>query len=176
MDEVDFSAQSYRMSRIESIQRELKLERQKRMVLIEKYNKGCVAIDVVQHGLVVGAIGFGATSLGAITTVVETPLAIAMDVGVVTAGILSIASHRIGKYLRTKMSKHEKIRTLVEAKLCIISEYISRAIEDGVISEEEFSMILVEYKNFNAKKDEIRTKTKKTIEEEQRNKAEAEHR
>ena len=56
MDEVDFSAQSYRMSRIESIQRELKLERQKRMVLIEKYNKGCVAIDVVQHGLVIGAI------------------------------------------------------------------------------------------------------------------------
>ena len=165
MDEVDFTAQSYRMNMIESIQKELEMEREKRTVLIEKYHKGCTVIDGIQHGLVIGMIGFGATSLGAITTVVGTPLAIAMDIGAVTAGILSIASNRIWKYLKTKMNKHEKIRSLAETKLCIISEYISKAIEDNEISEEEYSLILAEYKDFNTKKDELRMKTKQAIEE-----------
>ena len=152
MDEVDYTAQSYRMNMIESIQEELEIERTKRSMLIEKYHKSCTVIDGIQHGLVIGMIGCGATSLGTITTVVGTPLAIAMDIGAVTAGILSIATNRIGKYLKTKMNKHEKIRTLAETKLCIISDYISKAIQDNEISEEEYSLILTEYKDFNTKK------------------------
>jgi len=165
MDEVDFTAQSYRMNMIESIQEELEMEREKRTVLIEKYHKGWTIIDGIQHGLVIGMIGLGATSLGTITTVVGTPLAITMDIAAVTAGILSIASNRIKKYLKTKMSKHEKIRSLVETKICIISEYISKAIQDNEISEEEYSLILAEYKDFNARKDEIKMKSKQTLEE-----------
>jgi len=152
MDEVDFTAQSYRMNMIESIQKELEMEREKRTVLIEKYNKGCTVIDVIQHGLVIGVIAFGATSLGAITTVVGTPLAITMDIGALTAGVLCLANNRIQKYLQTKMNKHEKIRSLVETKLYIISDYISKAIQDNDISEEEYSSILAEYKDFNTKK------------------------
>ena len=40
-----------------------------------------------------------------------------------------------------------------------------KAIEDNEISEEEYSLILAEYKDFNNKKDEIRLKTKQAIEE-----------
>ena len=113
MDDVDFTtAQSYRMNMIETIQQELELEREKRTTLIEKYNKGCTAIDAVQHGLIITMIACGATSLGAVTTVMGMPLMIAMDISAVVAGVLSIASDRIGKYLKTKMNKHEKIRTL----------------------------------------------------------------
>jgi len=101
------TAQSYRMNMIETIQEELELEREKRMVLIQKYNKGCTAIDAVQYGLVVSMIGFGATSLGAMLTAVGIPIALAMDVGAVAAGILSIANSRLGKYLKAKMNKHE---------------------------------------------------------------------
>ena len=101
--------------------------------LIKRYNKGCTAVDKIQHVLVIGMIGFGATSLGALSTVVGTPIAIAMDVGAVAAGILSIASSRIGKYLTTKMDKHEKIRELAETKLNTISSYISKALEDDLM-------------------------------------------
>ena len=108
-----------------------------------------------------------ATSLGTMLTVVGTPVAIAMDVGAVTAGILSIASNRIGKYLRTKMNKHEKIRSLTENKLTTISRYISEAMEDEIISDEEYSTIRSEYQDYNAKKDEIRQKSQAAIEEQQ---------
>ena len=121
---------------------------------------------------IIGTIGFGATSLGAIGTVIGIPLAIAMDIGAVTAGILSIASSRIGKYVRTKKNKHQQIRTLAEAKLSAISDHISRAIEDDVISEGEYSLILAEYNKYNAAKDAIRLKTKQAIQEQQRDKAE----
>jgi len=174
MDEIDLTtAQSYRLNMIESIQNEIELEREKRTALIEKYNKGCIVIDAVQHVLIIGTIGFGATSLGAVGSVIGIPLAIAMDIGAVAAGILSIASNRIGKYLKTKMNKHEKIRTLAEAKLCIISDCISKAIEDDVISEKEYTLILTEYNKYNAAKDAIRLKTKQAIQEQQRDKAEA---
>ena len=83
-------------------------------------------------------IGFGTTSLGAMTTVVGTPITIAMDVGAVVAGILLITSNRFGKYLLTKL---EKIEILAESKLNIITGYISKAIEGGVISNKEYLMI-----------------------------------
>jgi len=164
MDDVDLTtAQSYRMNMIKTFQEELELEREKRMVLVHKYNKGCTAIDAVQHGLVIGMIGFGATSLGAILTAVGIPIALAMDFGAITAGILSIANNRLGKYLRAKMNKHEKIRTLAETKLCTISDYVSKSMEDEVISDKEYSVILTEYKDFNTQKDAIRLKTKQAI-------------
>jgi len=74
-----------------------------------KYNKGCVVIDTVQNGLVISMIGFGAASLGTILTAVGIPIALAMDVGAIAAGILTIANIRIGKFLKTKMNKHEKL-------------------------------------------------------------------
>ena len=137
------TAQSYRLNKIEIIQKEIELEREMRNALVKKYNKGCTAIDIIQHVLVIGMIGFGATSLGALSTVVSTPVAIAMDVGAVAAGILSIASSRVGKYLAAKMDKHEKIRMLAETKLNTISGYISKALEDDLISDEEYSKNLM---------------------------------
>ena len=150
---------------IETIEEEIELERERRMVLIKKYNKGCTVIDVAQHGIVIGMIGFGATSLGAMLTAVGIPIALAMDVGAVTAGILSIANSRLGKYMKAKMNKHEKIKTLAETKLCTISSYVSKAMEDEVISDNEYSVILTEYKDFNTQKDAIRLNTKQAIEE-----------
>ena len=132
MDEVDLTmAQSYRMNMTESIQKEIELERAKRPTLIKKYNKGCIVVYTIQNCLVIGIIGFGAASLGTILTAVGIPIALAMDVGAVAAGILTIANSRIGKYLKTKMNKHEKIRNLAETKLYNISDHISKAIEDG---------------------------------------------
>ena len=59
-------------------------------------------------------VSFGATSLGAMLTVAGIPIALAMDTRVVTSGILSTASSQIGKYLKAKMNKQEKIKTLAE--------------------------------------------------------------
>jgi len=54
------------------------------------------------------------------------------------------------------------MRTLAETKLSAIGDHISKAIEDDAISQEEYSLILSEYKHYNAMKEEIRMKTNKT--------------
>ena len=100
-------------------------------------------------------------TLGALSTVVVTPVAVAMDVGTVAVGILSIVSSRTGKYLAAKMDKHEKIRMLAETKLNTISSYISKALEGDLISDEEYSLICNEFEKFNVTKEEVRMKAKK---------------
>jgi len=47
MDDTDLTtAQSYRLNKIELIQKEIELEREMRSRLIKKYNKGCTAVDM----------------------------------------------------------------------------------------------------------------------------------
>jgi len=92
-----------------------------------QYNKGCSAIHILQHVPMIGMMGFGATSLDAMTTVVGTPIAIAMDVGALVAGILSLASSQFGKYFSTKLEKHEKNKIIAESKLNTITCNISKS-------------------------------------------------
>ena len=67
------------------------------------------------------------------------------------------------------MEKHEKIKTLAEVKLNTISDYVSKALEDDYISDEEYSLILNELVKFNEMKEEIRSKIKVSKDEEVEN-------
>ena len=69
------------------------------------------------------------------------------------------------KRLAAKTKKHDQIRTLADAKLNTIDEYVSKAIEDGDISHEEFVLINSELKRFNEMKEKIRAKTSTKLEE-----------
>jgi len=84
-----------------------------------------------------------------------------MDVGAVVAGILSLTTNRFGKYFLTKLEKHEKIKILAESKPNTISVCILKALEDGVIYNAEYLMILSEYEKLNFMKEEIRMKARK---------------
>jgi hypothetical protein len=64
-----------------------------------------------------------------------------------------------------KAEKHEKIKTLTEAKLNTISDHISKALKDDMISDEEYSLILDELEKFYSMKEEIRSKIKTGIAE-----------
>ena len=59
-----------------------------------------------------------------------------------------------------KVAKHEKIKTLAEAKLNTISNLISKALVDDNVSGEEYSLILNEFVKFNDMKEAIRSKSK----------------
>ena len=67
--------------------------------------------------------------------------------------------------MTAKTRKHDQIRTLADVKLNTIDEYISKAIEDGDISHEEFVLINSELKKFNEMKEKIRAKTSTKLEE-----------
>ena len=85
-----------------------------------------------------------AVSLNGIGIVAGGPL-----VGV--AGVLSLIStaFSIGsERLNRKISKHEKNISLAELKHLLISRLISKALNDGSISDEEFELILREFEQY----------------------------
>jgi hypothetical protein len=49
-----------------------------------------------------------------------------------------------------KAEKHKKIKTLADAKLNTISDHISKALKDDVVSGEEYSLILSELESLIA--------------------------
>ena len=114
----------------------------------------------------VEALGTSSAAVGipAILGVVTGPVGLVMEgiaIGAFGAyAILKYASRR----LTHKTKKHDQIRMLADAKLNTIEEYVSHAIEDGDISQEEFVLILSELKKFNEMKEKIRSRTSTKLE------------
>ena len=63
----------------------------------------------------------------------------------------------IGKYTIKKSNckavKHDKIKTIASAKLNTVTSYISKALSNDKINEEEFRLILEELEKYKVMKD-----------------------
>ena len=84
----------------------------------------------------------------------------------VGAGVFSAVGRVVNRKLSLKAEKHKRIKTLAEAKLNMISDYVSKALEDDYISDDEYSLILNELTKFNEMKEEIRSEIKVSIDKE----------
>jgi hypothetical protein len=101
-----------------------------------------------------------------LSTIIGAPIVIAMETGSLVTGLLSLKGSQINKKLSLKAEKYEKIKTLADAKLNTISDHISKALKDDLISDEEYMFILSELEKFNSIKTEIRSKIKIGLDEE----------
>ena len=63
-----------------------------------------------------------------------------------------------------KIEKHEKIAMLAVSALNTISSLISKVLSDDSISEEEYSLILLEFETFRRMKEDLRIKSKTSLE------------
>ena len=63
-----------------------------------------------------------------------------------------------------KIEKDEKIAMLAVSKLNTISSLISKALSDNSISDEEYSLIVLEFKTFTRMKEDLRIKSKTSLE------------
>ena len=165
-DAVDGGAHVYRLAKIAEIQKEIERERDKRAGLNEKYRKGVRVINVVDGISALVVLGSSVSSIAVMSTIVAAPVTVALQVFAAGAGVFSMVGRVVNRKLALKAEKHEKIKTLAEAKLNTISDYVSKALEDDYISDEEYSLILNELGKFNEMKEEIRNKTKVSIDEE----------
>ena len=96
-----------------------------------------------------------------------TPIVMIMEGVALAAGGLSAASNLIcDKVLANKTKKHIQIQMLAEAKLNTINDHISKALKDGYISDDEFTLIISELDKFYTMRDEIRNKITSKIDEE----------
>ena len=63
-----------------------------------------------------------------------------------------------------KIEKHEKIAMLAVSSLNTISSLMSKALTDDTISDEEYSLILLEFETFTRMKEDLRIKSKTSLE------------
>lgn len=168
-EEINQSGHDYRIAKINEIQSSLEKERDKRRDLSKKYGRGVKWVNNVDTILVVTSMGLGVAGVGLLSTVVLAPIVAAMEGVAIGAGLLSIVGKYANKKLSIKAQKHERIKILAEAKLNTISDQISKALNDGHISVEEFSLIMSELHKFQEMKNNIKIKARKSIDEETKN-------
>jgi hypothetical protein len=102
-----------------------------------------------------------------LTTVIATPIVIAMEGVALGAGALSATGNIIcDKVLSSKAKEHYQIMMLAQSKLSTISDHISKALKDNEICDEEFTLILSEIDKYNQLKEDFRSKTKTKLGEE----------
>ena len=154
----------YCLKKIDEKQEILTAERDKRNELSTKYNRGVNIIGVIGNCLGVTAIEFGIPGVNLLSTIVAAPAVIEMETVSIDIGLLRIAGNGAIKNLSMKIEKHEKIAILAVSALNTISSLISKALSDDFISDEEYSLILLKFETFTQIKEDLRVKSKMSIE------------
>ena len=132
-----------------------KLRRKYKTVWNVCYNTAQVS-GVVALGLGGGAVGTMATGIGAVVSI---PLG-----GVAIAGsILSGVCMALAKSMMKKVEKHESVKRTAESSLNTVNDLVSRALEDGIISNEDFHHILREMENYRGHKAGIKHRTRANL-------------
>ena len=153
----------YRLIKIEEIQDILIAERDKRNELSLKYNRGVNIISVIDNCLCVTAIGLGITGVSLLSTIVAASAVIGMEAVSVVMGLLRVVGIPAIKKMSLKIEKHERIAMLAVSSLNTIS-LISKALSDNSISDDEYSLNLLEFETFTRMKQDLRIKSKTSLE------------
>ena len=146
------------------IQKILTDEWDKRNELSTKYHREFNIIGVIDNCLGVTAIGLGIAGVGLPSTIVAAPAVIGMEAVPIVMGLFRVVGNRAIKKMSLKTRKHEKIAMLAVSALNTISSVISKALSDDTISDEEYSLILLEFETSTRMKEDLREKTKMSLE------------
>ena len=165
IDEIDRKdGHVYRLKKNDEIQEILIAERDKRNALSTSYNKGVNVISVIDNCLGVATIGLGITGVGLLSTIVAARAVIGMEAVSIVMGLLRVVGNQAIKKMSLKIEKHEKIAMLAASTLNTISSLISKALTDDSISDEEYSLILLDFETFTRMKEDLRIKSKTSLE------------
>ena len=147
--------QNYRLQKISEIERTLINERDMRKSLYKKYKRSINITDGVDTGLISASVILASVGI-------TVPIMLPLEIAAVVCGGLGMCVKLIRRKLMTKTQKHCNVQTIAESKLNSIKDIVSKALQDGEISEGEFKMVLNEMEKYSELKQE--TKTTKNIE------------
>ena len=160
-DQDFIEANSYRMNEILDIRKYFENEKEKRRKTHKKYSKAISVSFATEDVLFATSVGLGVSGVGLLATIVAAPIALGLEISALGVSVGSIILKFIGKKLQRKIERHLKILTLIEAKLNTIQDHISKAIEDGNITHEEYILISQEKTKYEEMVEEIRSQHKK---------------
>jgi hypothetical protein len=155
------SGTDYRLTQVARLRDQLMAEGAARAGLYKKYRRSVNILDGIDIWASATGVILGGVGTGLLVTIVAVPavpiiLGVAAGCGLASAGT-KVATRR----LRAKAQKHDQIRVLAESKLNSISDLVSKALEDGAISHDEFQTILSEVQKYHDMKKDIRVGAQK---------------
>ena len=152
----------YRLKKIDEIQEVLTAERNKPSEHSAKYNRRVNIIGVIHNCLGVTVIGLRITEVDFLATIVAAPVVIEIQRVSIVIGLL--VGNQAIKTLSLKMEKHENSAILAVSSLNTIGSPISKALSNDSIPDEEYSLILLEFETFTRMKEDVREKSKMSLE------------
>ena len=155
--------QNYRLQKISEIERTLINERDMRKSLYKKYKRGINITDGVDTALISASVILASVGI-------TVPIMLPLEIAAVVCGGLGMCVKLIRRKLTTKTQKHCNVQTIAESKLNSIRVIVSKALQDGEISEGEFKMVLNEMEKYSELKQEIKTTKNIEITDEEKKK------
>lgn len=165
--ELHDDANMYRLNKISELEQRLTKEKDDRKSLYKKYKRAINVADGFDVTFKFIGISLGAAGIGLLTTIVGLPIVLPLEVSALVCGLFGIAGKFVSRRLQLKANKHDELKVIASTKLNSVRDLISKAINNGKISQEEFSFILDEFEQYNKIKSEFRKKNIQTSDEQQ---------
>ena len=149
---------NFRINQISRQLQEHEKELENREIIYKKYNRARKLFLNTSTGTGTLSLLLGASGLGTGLTGVGLPIAVSLGAIGGVCAIMSVISGTFAKLVSVKVSKHEQTLAICRAKLNTIKDVISKALEDGTISHEEFLLVKNEIEKYNRMKRSVRRK------------------
>ena len=122
-----------------------------RKALYKKYNRAINFTDSIDTTLISASVFMAGIGL-------TVPAMLPLEIAAIVCGCMGACVKLVRRRLMSKAQKHYEIKTIGEIKLNSVKNLISKALNDGQISTEEFQLVLCELDRYNDLKDKTRTK------------------
>ena len=153
------SPQTFRLQKISEQETFLRAEVERRSHLNKKYRRAVNTIYGTCAALGAACIVTGAAGAGLLASGIGFVPGIALEVVTGLAGLFDVAGVAVSRRRSAKAAKHEAVRVLATSKLNTVYIHISKALEDCIISDDEYRLVLEEVEKYRTMKEELRHKS-----------------
>ena len=126
----------------------------------KKHKKVCTTLNYIEDILILASIITRCISISAFTSLISVPIGITSSAFGLQICAMTAGSKKYKSIIKKKKKKHDKIVLLAKSKLNNKEILISKALNDSVVSHDEFVLISNMLKEYNEMKEE--TKNLKT--------------
>lgn len=140
---------TFRLNRINEIENTFRRDIEERKSVRKKYDRIITATEGVDACLIAGGVAMAGLGFAI-------PLILPIQIVAIVTGSAGLVLKVGRKFLARKSNKHTKIITAAESKLNSIQDVVSKALEDGKISDEEFAQVSHELTKYREMKRTIR--------------------
>src|ERR1043165_74725 len=164
LSETETTPQTFRLQKIGELETFLRSEVEFRSALFKKYSRAVNMVNGASASCAVFGLSAGTDGLALIETGVGLVPGLIPEAFAFMFSLVDVAGVAISRRFSAKAAKHEAIRVLASSKLNTIHSHVLKAMEDNLISEDRYKLILEEIEKYRVMKDEMRSKSVRMVE------------